>query len=303
MARRASRSRNRLTKRRGIDAPRGQTTQPEPAPDQVFAPGGAFALRQDLFKSRRRGHSRQYGPRARRDRTVSTGRGHPIRAVTASGPLRDVAVVASLRAAALRQSRLGRAIQRPHAAPSPLVAVEDVRVKLRAAPGGNLVLFVVDASGSMAARKRMAAVKRAVLSFLLDAYQKRDWVGLIAFRHHTARLLAPPTNSVEQAERQLRQLPTGGRTPLAAGIQLAAQTFADYQRRRAALAPLLVLITDGRANEGPDPHPLLAQIQAQGIPLLVVDSEAGYVRLGQARQLAAVLGAPYIPLDELAARR
>jgi magnesium chelatase subunit D len=166
-----------------------------------------------------------------------------------------------------------------------------------------LILFVVDASGSMGARQRMVAVKGAVLSLLLDAYQKRDRVGLIAFRGAGAELLAPPTNSVELAEQYLRQMPTGGRTPLAAGLQLAERVLVSHLQRDAALTPLLVLLTDGRPNVGTPAqlrHAALSLAQKR-IASLVLDSEQGFVRMGTAREVAAWLNAEYLPLEQLRA--
>jgi magnesium chelatase subunit D len=155
----------------------------------------------------------------------------------------------------------------------------------------------------MGARKRMVAVKGAILSLLLAAYQKRDRVGLITFRGSGARLLVPPTNSVELAERQLRQLPTGGQTPLAAGLRLADQVLTAYLQRDAALTPLLVLITDGRANLGPPVQlrQVTGTLAQKKLAALVLDSEQGFVRLGLARELAVWLNAQYLPLDELRA--
>lgn len=158
----------------------------------------------------------------------------------------------------------------------------------------------------MGARKRMVAVKGAVLSLLLDAYQKRDRVGLIAFRGQNAELQVPPTHSVELAERRLRQLPTGGRTPLAAGLRLADQILTRHLRQDAALTPLLVLITDGRANAGLRGTDVTGQVRQAALALgqkkaatIVLDSEQGFVRLGLSRQLAAWLEAEYLPLDQL----
>ena len=188
-----------------------------------------------------------------------------------------------------------------------MILPADLRVKLRRARTGNLILFVVDASGSMGARKRMVAVKGAVLSLLLDAYQKRDQVGLIAFRGQGAELLVPPTNSVELAERCLRQMPTGGRTPLAAGLQLADQVLTHHLHRDAALAPLLVLVTDGRPNAGPQAIQEARQVawllSQKRITALILDSEQGFVRLGITRELAQLLQAVYLPLAELDATR
>ena len=114
----------------------------------------------------------------------------------------------------------------------------------------NLVLFCVDASGSMAARKRMSEVKTAVLSLLLDAYQRRDKVGLVTFRGGEATLALPPTSSVEVAARRLEEVPSGGRTPLAEGLLCAADTLRWERIRDPRRRPLLVVVTDGRATAG-----------------------------------------------------
>lgn len=270
-------------------------TQP---PDQLFAPGQPFPLRQTLptlFSQS------PQASRGRRGQTVASHRGgHIISAAVPQRVLNDVALEATLRAMALRKARQGPA-QPP--GPDRLVTPADLRIKVRRARTGNLILFVVDASASMGARKRMIAVKGAILSLLLEAYQKRDRVGLITFRGQGAQLLVPPTNSVELAERQLRHLPTGGRTPLAAGLQLAGQTLAHHLSHESALTPLLVLVTDGRANTGLPAHLRQAALHLarQAITSLVLDSEEGFVRLGLARDLATWLGAEYLPLDHLAA--
>jgi magnesium chelatase subunit D len=219
--------------------------------------------------------------------------GHYLRPTRPQGPARDIALTATLRAAALRHS------QAAHPPSAWRINPADLRVKIRRSRTGNLILFVVDASGSMGARQRMVAVKGAILSLLVEAYQKRDRVGFIAFRGQGAALLVPPTNSVELAERSLRSLPTGGRTPLAAGLHLAEQTLTHYLYRDAALTPLLVLITDGRANVG-SPAQVRHSAQAlahKRIAGLVLDSEQGFVRLGAARTLANWLSATYLSLD------
>lgn len=281
-----------------------------PSPDQLFSPGAPFAVRHALPPASSR--QRPQAGRGRRSQTSATRQGgHYVRAAEPQGSARDIAIDATLRAAALRiagKAEFSPLLSHPSAPVSepgegPPITPADLRVKIRRARTGNLILFVVDASGSMGARKRMAAVKGAILSLLLDAYQKRDRVGLITFRGNGARLLVSPTNSVEQAERQLRQLPTGGRTPLAAGLQLANQVLTNYLLRGSALAPLLVLVTDGRANIGsPAQLRQTAETLAQKqIAALVLDSEQGFVRLGKAGQLAGWLGAEYLPLDELRA--
>ncbi len=281
--------------RRGTDSAGPEESSPKAGDETVFAPGRPPSTERLLPIS----FSRQTQPSpGRRSLTEALGRnGHPVRAVRPrSRPVRDVALGATLRAAGIRLAARGAG-----RGAGPRIQPQDLRVRLRRARVGNLVLFVVDASGSMAARKRMVAVKGAMLGLLLEAYQKRDRVGLIAFRGQGAELLAPPTNSVELAERRLRRLPTGGRTPLAAGLALAEQVLARHSGGREAPEPLLVLVTDGRANVGEDPAIPARRLAALGIPGLVLDSEQGFVKMGKARELAQALGALYVPLDELSA--
>ncbi|MXQ77955.1 VWA domain-containing protein [Rhodococcus rhodochrous] len=167
----------------------------------------------------------------------------------------------------------------------------------------NLVLFCVDASGSMAARNRMVQVKTAVLSLLLDAYRRRDIVGLVTFRGTGATLALPPTNSVDVAAARLRELPAGGRTPLAEGLIEAAETVRRHSLRDPRRRALLVVVTDGRATAGRDAvqRSLDAAdvIAAQGISSVVVDSETGRFRMGLAARLAERLGADYVPVGEV----
>jgi magnesium chelatase subunit D len=184
--------------------------------------------------------------------------------------------------------------------------MDDVRQKVRETKLANLILFAVDASGSMAAMDRMAATKGAILSLLLDAYQKRDQVGLIAFRGRTGELLLPPTNSVDLAERQLRQLPTGGRTPLSHALQLGLVTIERHKALHQESVPLFVLISDGRPNvslSGRDPvqeaRELAAEFAGKHIHSVVIDTETAGLRLGLAEGLATEMGAQYFRLEEL----
>ena len=163
------------------------------------------------------------------------------------------------------------------------------------------MLFAVDASGSMAARQRMRAVKGAVLSLLLDAYQRRDKVGLVTFRGTGAELALPPTSSVEAAARRLASLATGGRTPLAAGLARAARVLAAERLRDPRRRALLVVVTDGRATSGSDADLVRAAAMLAGTASVVVDCEASVLRLGLAERLAVQLGATLLGLDELEA--
>ena len=164
----------------------------------------------------------------------------------------------------------------------------------------------------MAARRRMELLKGAVLGLLHSAYEQRDEVGVIAFRGPRAELLLPPTASVELAERALRVLPTGGRTPLAHALVTAGEVFRRARSARPDMPALLVFLSDGKANvplpdTAGDPwqQALLAAraIAAAGLPALVLDTDAGFVRLGRAAELAQALGAECLPLDGLSAER
>ncbi|WP_119731668.1 putative cobaltochelatase [Thermomonospora amylolytica] len=206
---------------------------------------------------------------------------------------RGVHLMATLRAAAPHQRARGRT------GTGLIITPDDLRETVRDGREGNLVLFVVDASGSMAARQRMRAVKGAVLSLLLDAYQRRDKVGLITFRGTGAELVLPPTSSVEAGARRLERLATGGRTPLAAGLLRAAEVLRVERLRDPARRPLLVTVTDGRNTHGPDPARAAALLR--GVAAVVVDCESGPVRLGLAGRLADRMGAQAVRLEELAA--
>jgi magnesium chelatase subunit D len=234
------------------------------------------------------------GPLGRRSR-VSGETGHPVADRENGGRPRDVALAATVRAAAPHQSARGGE------GPGIEVRTCDLRQNVREGREGNLILFLVDASGSMAARKRMSAVKGAVLSLLNDAYQRRDKVALISFRGEEARILLPPTSSVGLATSRLEDLPTGGRTPLAAGIEKAADVLKREELRDRERRPLLVLLTDGRATAGPDPRVAAARLRSLGATSFVVDTEEGYVRLGMAGELAGAMGARCLRLEELRA--
>jgi magnesium chelatase subunit D len=201
------------------------------------------------------------------------------------GRLRSPHLPASLRAAAARGAR------RPAAA--------DLREAVRVGREANLVLFLVDASGSMAARQRMSVVKTAVLSLLRDAYQRRDKVGMITFRGAGASTVLEATASHEVGVARLRELRTGGRTPLAVGLTTALRTLRAEARRDPRRRPLLVVVTDGRATSGADP--LTVAPGLRGTACVVVDCETGPVRLGLAGRLATALDADCLPLDQLTA--
>ncbi|WP_053670753.1 putative cobaltochelatase [Streptomyces sp. NRRL B-1140] len=231
--------------------------------------------------------------RARTEHGRTTGARRP------RGALTRLHLAATVQAAAPHQRARGRS------GPGLVVRRDDLRQATREGREGNLVLFVVDASGSMAARQRMSAVKGAVLSLLLDAYQRRDKVGLVTFRGTDAEVALPPTSSVDAAAARLETLPTGGRTPLAAGLLRAHDVLRVERLRDPARRPLVVLVTDGRATGGPEPVALAGRaarlFAADGLASVVVDCESGPVRLGLAGQLAGELGGTAVTLDELRA--
>lgn len=231
--------------------------------------------------------------RARTEHGRTTGARRP------QGSLTKLHLAATVQAAAPHQRARGRSGR------GLVVRRDDLRQATREGREGNLVLFVVDASGSMAARQRMSAVKGAVLSLLLDAYQRRDKVGLVTFRGKDAEVALPPTSSVDAAASRLESLPTGGRTPLAAGLLKAHDVLRVERLRDPSRRPLLVVVTDGRATGGPEPVALAGRAgrlhRAEGTASVVVDCESGYVRLGLAGELARELGGTAVTLDELRA--
>ncbi|GHB29464.1 magnesium chelatase [Streptomyces viridiviolaceus] len=231
--------------------------------------------------------------RARTEHGRTTGARRP------KGALTKLHLAATVQAAAPHQRARGRS------GPGLVIRRDDLRQAAREGREGNLVLFVVDASGSMAARQRMSAVKGAVLSLLLDAYQRRDKVGLVTFRGSAADVALPPTSSVDAAAARLESLPTGGRTPLAAGLLKAHEVLRVERLRDPARRALVVVVTDGRATGGPEPVALAGRaarlFAAEGTASVVVDCESGPVRLGLAGQLAGELGGTAVTLDELRA--
>jgi len=250
-----------------------------------------------------------------RDRVLRKGSGRRSRTKTASRTGRyvrstmernnnDLAFDATIRAASPYQLRR----QREKVA----IAIEssDIREKIREKRIGNFLLFVVDASGSMGARQRMVETKGAILSLLLDAYQKRDHIGMIAFKGNAAEVLLPPTNSVERAEKLLAELPTGGKTPLSSGLAKAYEVAIAHLYKDPNIFPLLIIISDGKANMSMGKDRPLAEARRvaefisreEKIKTLVIDVEpSGFLSFGLARELAGILGARYYKIADLKA--
>ncbi|MDA3629444.1 putative cobaltochelatase [Saccharopolyspora sp. WRP15-2] len=247
------------------------------------------------------------GAPGRRSRSRSRS-GRTTRSSTVEG--HGVHVAATLAAAAPHQVARGRS------GPGLVLRSDDLRRGIREGREGNLVLFAVDASGSMAARERMSAVSGAVLSLLRDAYQRRDKVGVVTFRGDSAELALPPTSSVDIAAARMRGLRTGGRTPLADGLLKIERVVRREQMRDPQRRVLVVLLTDGKAtvavNSGlsgrnraqravEDALRAAGLVAGTGAASIVVDCENGMVRLGLPARIAAALGGPCLRLEELSA--
>lgn len=179
----------------------------------------------------------------------------------------------------------------------------DLRGQQRRGRESNLIVFVVDASGSMAARDRLSAVVGAVQSLLVDAYQRRDKVAVISVRGAAPTLVLPPTGSIEVAMRRLSSVDTGGRTPLGEGLIMAHDLVERELRKEPGRRPLLVILSDGRATgaAGLDGVQTACEriVRRGAASSVVIDCESGRVRLGLAADLAQRLGGLCTRLDEL----
>lgn len=237
------------------------------------------------------------GESGKRSRAI-TETGRRIGAQRRTGQGGSIHLMETIRAAAPHQHARGRV-------DSLKFRADDLRLAVKEGHESNLILFCVDASGSMAARKRMEQVKTAILSLLMDAYQRRDKVGLITFRQDGAELALPPTGSIDIAATRLAELPAGGRTPLAEALLKTADVLRLERVRDPRRRPLLVVITDGRATYGDNAlaraHQVAKHLGATGLASLVIDCETGTFRMGLAHQLADHLLAEYVPLGEVSA--
>ncbi|MDY0129003.1 MAG: putative cobaltochelatase [Methanosarcina vacuolata] len=273
--------------------------QPDASSETIFATGESYQIKQfspDFLRNNRNGSGR-------RSKTLTKSKqGRYIKSKIPEEKITDLAFDATLRAAApyqLLREKNGNSI---------VIHDSDFRQKVREKKIGNLVLFVVDASGSMGAQQRMVASKGAVLSMLMDAYQKRDKVGLIAFKGAGAELLLPPTSSVEMAQKCLEELPTGGKTPLSHGLMKGYETIQAELRRDPDTCPFMVLISDGRANVSMNGEPPLQETKTiasmfrkECIQSAVIDTESSIIKFGLAQEISSALGARYLALEDLKA--
>jgi magnesium chelatase subunit D len=273
--------------------------QPSASSETIFAMGESYQIKQ-LSPEFRRNNRDGAG---RRSKTLTgSKKGRYIKSTIPHEKTTDIAFDATLRAAAPYQ------LVREENGNSVIIHDSDIRKKIREKKIGNLVLFVVDASGSMGAQQRMVASKGAVVSMLMDAYQKRDRVGLIAFKGEGAELILPPTSSVELAQKYLQELPTGGKTPLSHGLMKGYETIQAELRKDPDTCPFMVLISDGRANVSMDGEPpvqetktIASLFRKEGIQSAVIDTENSMVKFGLAQEISSALGARYMALEELKA--
>ncbi len=246
---------------------------------------------------------RSYGGRRSRTQTERK-RGRYIQARSANGSSFDLAFDATLRAAAPFQKERKKTNDTIafHIRPS------DYMRKIRVRRAANLILFVVDASWSMAVAERMSATKGAIMSLLTDAYQRRDRVGLIVFQKDRATLVLPPTNSIQLAQRALSNIPVGGKTPLSAGLKLAADILEKESVLHPDIMPLLIVLTDGAGNVSmenfaplEEAHKIANQIAKKDIASIVINMESATYDQGLASELAEHLNAPCLSIGELRA--
>ena len=278
---------------------------PQGADDEKVDPADSHVILPPLWIQNEK---KRFSPKGsgKRNMTRSDERqGRYVKAGIPKGETHDIAIDATLRAAAPHQKG------RQSNGCAVVIRHEDIRRKEREKRTGNIFLFLVDASGSMGARERMKAVKGVVFKMLADAYQKRDRVGMIAFRRDRAEVLLPITRSIEFAQKKLAALPTGGKTPLAQGLIKAEDMLDRLYRQDPLQDPVLILITDGRAtnslNKNTDPvRDALSEAERIGhrhMLAAVIDTESSFIKLGLAKELAQKMGASYFHVDKISEDR
>lgn len=269
---------------------------------RVYAIGEASY---DLTFPEVKAHGPRQAPSGRSVKAPAPFEGAYVRSILPRGKPKDIALDATMRTAALFQSR-----RREKDGVSLVIRPTDIRVKWRQKKSGRCILFVVDASGSMGVQAQMRETKAAILSLLTRAYQGRDRVGLIVFQGTQARLLLPPTVSVDLARRYLKTIPTGGKTPLTFGLALGLATLKTEHLKHPDEEALMVIVSDGRANvafNGGDPLDdavkVARQIKKAPVNVMFLDTEIDPCAFGYGWDLAKIMKATYLPLEQLDARR
>ncbi|MDI6890152.1 MAG: putative cobaltochelatase [Thermodesulfovibrionales bacterium] len=274
--------------------------KPDSQTEVTFEPGSLYPVKK-IPLPKEPGVKASPGRRSKAKSDSKSGR--YVRSAIPKEKTNDIAFDATLRASAPYQ------MYRKNSGVSVAIEPRDIRQKVKEKKIGNVILFVVDSSGSMGANKRMVETKGAILSLLLDAYQKRDRIGLVAFKGDKAEFLLPPTSSVELAKKQLEALPTGGKTPLSKGLLKGYETLKNELNKNKKIKPLLVIISDGKANVSinknvnpfNEARQIAEDIKHSGIKSIVIDTETGFLRLGRLQELSEAIGGRYYLLEDIRA--
>lgn len=274
-----------------------------PHQERVFEIGRPIETSRIQYESCKDRMKRLYIPGRRIETLLSDNRGSYVR-VQMPNELKDIAFDATVRAAAPHQKN------REHNSISITICDQDIREKSRVGKVSVTCVFVVDISGSMGAEKRMESAKGAVLSLLENAYLNRDRVSLVAFRGNEAEVVMPLSSSVDLAYKQLKGMPTGGKTPLARGLMKGYEVLMNERKKRKEIIPLLILISDGRANIGYGKNikdeviSISRQLREGGIHTVIIDTESTkrsfiHFKLGYCKDIAENSGGVYYSLNDL----
>jgi len=279
------------------------------APESVFAIGDPIDVNRVRPKERRDRIHRSKTSGRRIPTFARFNRGRYASHTIPPGRFTDIAMDATIRAAAPYQNERGAGIAGRNVV---IIESEDIREKTRVGKISTATLFVVDASGSMGASNRMESAKGAIVSLLMDSYQQRDRIGMVAFKGDSADVLLPLCSSVDLAFERLRELPTGGKTPLGAGFNTGLNLLLGEKRRNDETIPIMVLISDGRANVSVGDGALIKEelfsiaeeARSAGIHVVILDTESvggSFVKmqLGYCRAIAEHAGGRYFPVDHL----
>lgn len=266
--------------------------------EEIFDIGEIFKVRKISLKPLDKKFRNGTGKRSKTKTTLLQGR--YVKYKLPKDKVRDLAFDATIRTAAIHQGT------RKYNGLALNIEKSDIKERIREKRTGTSILFLVDASGSMGTNKRMEAVKGAVISLLSDAYEKRDKVGMVAFRKDKAELLLNITRSVELAKKELKDMPIGGKTPLSLGLEKGYNTLMQEHKKDKDTVSLMVVVSDGRATyseNGEDSFEeaikVAKKIRDSDIQTIVVDCEQGFIKLEMARQLSDYLGATYYKIEDL----
>lgn len=253
----------------------------------------------DLLLNKSFDRKKRIGTGKRAKTKTSSFQGRYIKSIFPKGLIQDLALVPTIRAAAIHKIKEVNDL-------AINIKKEDIRVKVREKRIGTSILFVVDSSGSMGVNRRMEAVKGAIMSLLKDAYEKRDKVGMLSFRKDRAEELLPITRSIDLAKKKLENLTVGGKTPLSAGILKAYILIKNEMKKDKDILPLIIFLTDGKANfssYGKNPVKesleMAVKIRNEKIHSIIIDTEEDFIKLEMAKTLSEKMGADYYKLENI----